>query len=279
MSGEYWIILIPVFFAITVIIYFIYHIWHTEKYSSRILKSIISKIEDLEEEKETVPLSKNTQKLIVRFKRIQQDNDLNLFELERELGIDMHTFEKKITKELENQEKYRKKAQAHNPRREEEVLTMNEQGLKKEIYRQLALSVFGNLIGYGEKENIVAKTMYFVTDPTGDFYLLSRKNEEIEDMNTEKTATFFVLKEEEVVSKIKEIKIKGKTERIQTDSDEWKQGLSLFEEKSPYIGNLTWLEDPRNYIMFKMKSEEISYHHIGHEKEGEKNYLLIRKGE
>jgi len=95
---EYLIILVPVFFAILMIFYFIYHLWHTEKYSKHVLRLIARKIEELEVSK--FETSVKIKKLIDDFKRASSQKRIHLFDLERQIGIDMASFNTKLDKAL-----------------------------------------------------------------------------------------------------------------------------------------------------------------------------------
>jgi len=98
LNGEYLIILVPVLLAILIIFYFIYHLWHTGKYSSKVLEMIEAKIEKIETDE--VELSFKIKQLIESFRTISANKRVDLFDLERRIGIDMMSFSKKLDKEL-----------------------------------------------------------------------------------------------------------------------------------------------------------------------------------
>jgi len=156
---------------------------------------------------------------------------------------------------------------------------MDEKSLKKEIYQRLALSVFGNLIGYGTDNKIVMKNMYFVNEPSGDLYLFSKKTSEIEDLNMNQPVYFSVFKEEEVAVEFSHIRIEGQLALIEKDSDEWEKGLALFADKSPFIGNIPWVDNPDNYTLFFLKNTKIFYQKTKNERMGQPPIYLIRESE
>jgi len=90
---EYWVLFVPVFLALSVIFYFIYHIRHTDKYSGKMVRQIEEKIRALEE-RGLIPEGRMRQ-LVGLFKDCSEEK-ISLFELERKMGIDMETFILKI---------------------------------------------------------------------------------------------------------------------------------------------------------------------------------------
>ena len=98
INMEYLIILVPVFLAILIIFYFIYHLWHTEKYSEKILRIILKKINEIETKE--IEVSEKVKNLINAFKEISSGKRIHLFDLERKIGIDMVSFSNKLDKEM-----------------------------------------------------------------------------------------------------------------------------------------------------------------------------------
>lgn len=156
---------------------------------------------------------------------------------------------------------------------------MDETTLKKEIYRNLALSIFGNLIGYGTDNKIVIKHMYFVNDPAGDLFLFSRKTAETENLNMNQPVFFSVFKEEEIASEFVNIKIEGKLALVDRDSQDWEQGMDYFADKSPFIGNIPWVDNPENYDLFFLRNEKITFQKTRDERIGKAPIYLIREQE
>lgn len=93
MMQDYWVLFIPFFLALGVIIYFIYHTRYSKKYSTLMTKNIELKIKEIEEQG-LVP-SKKMGELINLFKDFCHEK-VSFFELERKIGIDMETFTLKI---------------------------------------------------------------------------------------------------------------------------------------------------------------------------------------
>lgn len=98
INTEYLIILVPVFLAILIIFYFIYHLWHTEKYSRKVLAVIRKKIDEIEEKE--IEINGKIKNLIHSFKAIAERKRMHLFDIEREIGIDMVSFSNKLDKEI-----------------------------------------------------------------------------------------------------------------------------------------------------------------------------------
>lgn len=99
MNGESLIIMVPAALALSVMVYFLYHIKHTAKYSDKILEKVRIEVEHLEENG-TVS-SPKTASQVKTFKKLMQNRKkLHVFDFERAMGIDMVSFEKKLGKEL-----------------------------------------------------------------------------------------------------------------------------------------------------------------------------------
>lgn len=266
IKEELWFLVIPILMAVLVLLYFIYHIKHASKYSDLILSSIFDKIKLLESKQGRI--RRRLKVLIELFENLTKTKKkLSIFDFERELGIDMMSFEQKLDQELKRVISNAGEA------------NMQENDLKKEIFTKLALSVFGNLIGQSKEGEILTKTMYFVSNPDGHFFFLARDNNELCKLDLDKDIVFSVVKEEELVSEMAEINIKGKVFLLDADLGEWQEGLSLFEEKSPYIKNIPWVDDQKKYKMYSLKPQSISYQTVKNEREGKQAFMLIKEGE
>ncbi len=152
---------------------------------------------------------------------------------------------------------------------------MEEKLLKKTVYQRLSLSVFGNLIGFDKNKDLFVNRIYFVNNSSGDFYLISLNIED--ELNTEEKVVLTVFKEEETISEIIDIKVKGSVEVIAEGTEQWKEGFKLFEEKSPFVGNLPWTERENNYTLYFLKAESIIFQTIKDERESRKPLFLVRE--
>lgn len=277
IAEEYWILIVPFLFALLGIFYFIYHMKHSDDYSDYVLEKIAEKIEKIKEEDIE---SARIKKIVSRFLKIMEDREneknIHLFDIERELGIDMASLEKKVDQILHK--KYEKKNKVWPMNHENENLTPV-QKIKKEIFQQLALSIFGNLVAKNMEGNIITKNMYFVSEPSGDLYLFARKNEELAGIDYSQEVFFCIFKEENIASEIKEIKVQGKIKKIETDSSEWQKGLSLFDEKSPFISNLPWIDNKENYQMYFLEVSKLYYQSIKEERAGKTPLFFVRDKE
>ncbi|HCL55603.1 MAG TPA: hypothetical protein DHW82_01150 [Spirochaetia bacterium] len=273
MIGEYWIVIAPLLLAFGVILYFIYHMKHSDNYSSYMIAGINKKLENLEIKEIE---NKKTLSLVLNFKKMAEDfQTLHLFDLERQLGIDIHSLTRKI--DLEIKKKKHKGYSMNETVLETNPEKKNTGEIKKEIYKALAFSLLGNLIYLNSENRIITKNVYIANEPEGDLFLFSRINQDIENLVELPKAILSVFKEETTLSESKEIRAEGSLKLIFKDSEEWKKGISLFEEKSPFISNLPWIDDDNDYKMFFLKVDSIFFQTIALEREGKKVLQFSRK--
>lgn len=98
MAIEYLVFCVPVLFAIWILFYFIYHIRNTKKYTSFVLNEISSRIKEVEVLELELPLK--LKQILEVYNRMLINRTIHLFDLERNLGIDMFSLEKKLDRLL-----------------------------------------------------------------------------------------------------------------------------------------------------------------------------------
>jgi len=159
---------------------------------------------------------------------------------------------------------------------QEKDFSMTPQELKKEIYRRMATAIYGMLATQNHEETPLVKSMYFVNDEKGLFYLFTRHTPELDFLSLNFSGVFSIFKEEEVMSEMAEIRAYGSLEFLDPESSEYAAGMALFEEKSPFIGNLPWISEPGAYRMLKLIPSRIVFQQMKEERAGKKPFILIR---
>lgn len=148
--------------------------------------------------------------------------------------------------------------------------------VKKDVFKSLAFSVYGNVIGLGKEGELLSKTAYFVATPRGDFFLLAHRGDTFDKLDYSRDIIFSIIKEESTLSEMSEMKAGGILEHVAMGSQKWEEGLALFEEKSPYIRNLPWIDAPENYLMFFLEAKNISYQKVQDERDGKEPVILVK---
>ncbi len=256
LSGDVYFFIVPFILGLMLVVFFIYHSKHSNNFSKSVLKELLHKIEVYENEK--IKFCEQTSNLINRFKILANNETMHLFQLERELGIDIGSIKRKLFNEIQ------KKMRLH----------MDEKQLKKTIYQHLALALIGNLIGQNEIGELFTKRAYYVNNSDGDFYIFAAEST---DFDIQKKSLFTVFKEEETANEVIEIKVSGPISIIEKKSPDYQIALNHFEEKSPYVGNLTFTTNPGIYNLFFLKAEKIYYQTIKNERESKSPLILTRK--
>ncbi|PKL15312.1 MAG: hypothetical protein CVV50_00540 [Spirochaetae bacterium HGW-Spirochaetae-6] len=259
MISEYWFFLFPLLAGIWLLIFFLRHVFRAQRFSHYIFNIILLKVHQLENSGKVI--SGQIDRLIKELKKNLQDNKkMHLLDLERRLGISLHILEQKIDKEL-------KKGN----------ISMDLNTLKKNMYKNLATALFGNLVGKSQSGNLITKSMYFSNNDRGDFFLLALKNPDLDQLDLTSEILFSIFKEQETAFDMAEFKLQGKAQLLQPQDNLWKTGLSLLEAKSPMAANLPWLDTPQKCLMLYLKAENIYYQTVKDEQAEKEPFVLSRK--
>ncbi len=146
--------------------------------------------------------------------------------------------------------------------------------LKKDIYYHISTAIYGLLVAQNQEKESVVKNVYFANDEQGFFYIFAYQTPETSKIAFDFPAIFSICKEEEIASDTIEVIAHGKLQKIDTQSEEYKKGLALFEEKSPFLGNLPWLSHSKNYQMLSFNPYQISFQPMKNERSGKKPFIL-----
>lgn len=146
--------------------------------------------------------------------------------------------------------------------------------LKKEIYYHISTALYGILVAQNQEKESIVKNIYFANDEQGFFYIFAYQTPETSQIAFDLPVVISICKEEEVASNTIEITAYGNLQKIDSQSEEYKKGLALFEEKSPFLGNLPWLSHGENYQMLSFNPHKISFQPMKNERANKKPFIL-----
>jgi len=260
LTSEYFMIFFVFLLGSLTIFYIFYHIKHNNDFSSLKIerfKKIASEVKNIN----NLPPSL-LKKVEIFLKYVDENTENNVFEIERKLGIDIEVLEKKLLKV--NNFKDNK---------------MDNFSFKKEVYKELATSLLGVLSFIVDKK-IVSKTVYFVSEPNGNTFLVSKAVDELLEIKNDCKVTLAIIKEGMTAADSKEIIIEGNVKVIDySDNETWSRALELFKKKSPFISNIEVLGSKKEYILLCLYPVVLTYNTIAGEREGKPPVIMLKKGE
>ena len=146
--------------------------------------------------------------------------------------------------------------------------------IKKDIYVSLAFSLYGHLIGLDKSlKEIKAKSMGFVVNPEGEFFLIAPKDLSFNTIDLTRNVLFTIIKEGRSVVDMSEIQVEGKANLVQ-EEDLKEKIRSLFLEKSPYFSSIPFMDDPSNFVFVHLIPSRIKFQNLQEEREGKDPYFL-----
>lgn len=151
---------------------------------------------------------------------------------------------------------------------------MNQEDIKKDIFVQLSFSLHGVLAALNKDQKMMSKTMGFVHNNSGEFYLIVRSNQEITQIDLDQPVIFTVIKESATVSEMSEIRITGTMILINKNSDQEREIKKLLLSKSPYLGTIPFVNESAKFSLFCLNPLNIFYQRLQDEREGKPPYIL-----
>lgn len=265
LDSEYFMIFFVLILALSTIFYILYHIKHHKSFSDERIDSFKNLILETDSIRDKIPTFLIS-KIDMFLKYVENKSEYSIFDIERELGVELEALEEKILKIKEMQDK-------NEGKKMEDVLS-----LKKEVYRELATSLLG-VLSFVVDKKVFSKSVYFVVEPKGGTFMMTRFTEELSLKDNDKVV-FALIKEGVTASESKEIVIEGNIRVIDyEDKETWDNALQLFKKKSPFLANIDVLGKKKEYILLYLYPVLISYNTIAAEREGKQPVIMLKKGE